>query len=187
VVNDIVDLGVYEWSIVKSLTPPSPVTYGDAYTYTLLANDPSATFSVAAGELPPNLSLAPNGLLSGTLTAAGSYTATIVVSGTFAVATQTIHIDVDKAPLTVRANDTSKGINTPNPSFSATYSGFANGDTPTSLAGTLTFTTTATLDSPAGSYPIHPAGLSSLNYAITFVDGVLTIGSHQLYLPLLSR
>jgi hypothetical protein len=187
VVNNIVDLGVYEWTIVKSLSPPSPVTYGDAYTYTLLANDPSATFGVAAGELPPDLSLAPNGLLSGTLTAAGSYTATIVVSGTFAVATQTIRIDVDKAPLTVRADNLSKPINAPNPSFSATYSGFVHGDTPTSLAGTLSFTTTATLNSPAGSYPIHPQGLSSPNYAITFVDGVLSVDSHQIYLPLLRR
>ncbi|MFL5801117.1 MAG: MBG domain-containing protein, partial [Roseiflexaceae bacterium] len=187
VVNGIVDMGVYEWSIVTSLSPPSPVTYGDTYSYTMLANDPSATFGVAAGELPPGLSLAPPGLLSGTLTAAGSYTATIIISGTFAVATQTVAIDVDKAPLTVRANDTSRLINAPNPSFSASYSGFVNGDTPTSLAGTLTFATTATLNSPAGNYPIHPAGLSSPNYTITFADGVLTVGSHTIYLPLLRR
>ena len=78
--------------------------------------------------------------------------------------------------LTVTANNASKGYGSANPVFTAGYSGFVNGDTPSNLGGTLTFTTTATTSSPVGSYPITPGGLTSPNYTITFVAGTLTIG-----------
>ena len=61
--------------------------------------------------------------------------------------------------------------------FTVRYSGFVNGETPAVLGGTLTFSgagTTAVL--PGGPYTVTPGGLTSSNYAITFVDGTLTIG-----------
>jgi hypothetical protein len=48
---------------------------------------------------------------------------------------------------------------------------------PSVLSGALTITTVATAASPAGSYPIIPGGLSSPNYAITYVDGILTVAA----------
>src|SRR5208282_1140703 len=80
------------------------------------------------------------------------------------------------APLTITANNVSRPYEQPNPSsFGVTYSGFMNGDTSSSLSGTLNCTTTAVATSPVGTYPITCTGLTSSNYAITFVSGTLTV------------
>jgi hypothetical protein len=86
---------------------------------------------------------------------------------------------VAPAPLSVTANNATKILAAANPTFSATYSGFVNGDTAASLSGTLTCTSTATATSPGGSYPITCSGLSSTNYSISYVAGTLKI----LYAP----
>jgi hypothetical protein len=59
----------------------------------------------------------------------------------------------------------------------ANNNGFVNGDTQGSLSGALNLTTTATAASPAGNYVISTTGstLSSPNYQITYVDGVLSV------------
>ena len=82
---------------------------------------------------------------------------------------------ISPAPLTITANSASKPAYTPNPPFTATYVGLATGDSPSSLGGTLQFSTTATTQSPLGNYAIVPSGISSGNYTIDFVDGILTI------------
>jgi hypothetical protein len=82
---------------------------------------------------------------------------------------------VNPAPLTITADNSSKTYGTANPTFTVHYAGFANGDGPASLGGTLSFSTAATTASGAGSYTVTPGGLSSANYAITFVAGTLTV------------
>jgi hypothetical protein len=59
--------------------------------------------------------------------------------------------------------------------FTATYAGFVNGETVAVLTGTLACVTTATTTSLAGTYPITCSGQSSINYAITYVPGTLTV------------
>ena len=86
-------------------------------------------------------------------------------------------LTVNTAPLTVTANDTSKVQGTANPTFTAQYSGFVNGQTSSNLSGKLTFTTAATTSSPTGTYPVTPGGLTSSNYVITSASGTLTITS----------
>lgn len=82
---------------------------------------------------------------------------------------------VAQAPLTVTADDATKIYGAANPSFSATYAGFVLGEGPGVLGGSLSFTTPATSASHVGSYTISPTGLTAANYAITFVDGTLTV------------
>jgi len=84
-------------------------------------------------------------------------------------------LTVTPASLTVLANDASKVFGAPLPPFSATGIGFVNGDSMTSLAGSLNLSTPATPSSPVGSYAIAPSGVSSSNYAIAFANGTLTI------------
>ena len=84
-------------------------------------------------------------------------------------------IDVVPAGLTVRANDAAKPFGAPLPGFTATFTGFVNGDTPASLGGTLGFATTATVNSAVGVYPVVPGGVSASNYTIAFVAGTLSI------------
>ncbi len=93
------------------------------------------------------------------------------VNGTLTVTTQA---------LTVKADDKSKVYGAANPAFSVTYTGFLGSDGPSSLGGTLTCTTSATASSAVGGYAVTPGGLTSANYAITFVAGTLTVTSAPL-------
>jgi subtilisin family serine protease len=79
------------------------------------------------------------------------------------------------APLTITANNATRLYGDADPPFSVTYSGFVNGDTSTSLSGTLSCATTATSTSGVGSYPITCTGLSSPRYVLTYVVGTLTV------------
>jgi len=84
-------------------------------------------------------------------------------------------IDVVRAPLAVRANDAVKMFGAPVPAFVASAAGFVNGDSFASLGGAIAFATTATPQSPVGTYPIVPSGLTSGNYTISFVTGTLSV------------
>ena len=88
---------------------------------------------------------------------------------------------IAKANLTVTANNATREYGDANPAFSASYSGFKNGENlgTSEVTGTPSLTTSATATSAvAGSaYAITAAAgtLSSANYSFTFVDGQLTI------------
>ena len=86
-----------------------------------------------------------------------------------------VAISVLAAPLTVTAAPAAKVFGAPLPSFSASFSGFVNGDTAANLGGTLLLSTSATASSPVGAYPIVASGVSSSDYIITFQPGTLTI------------
>ena len=77
--------------------------------------------------------------------------------------------------LTITANSQSTTSGQALPAFTASYSGFKNGDTAAGLSTPATLSTTATSSSPAGSYPISASGATSSNYTITFVSGTLTV------------
>jgi hypothetical protein len=78
-------------------------------------------------------------------------------------------------PLTVTADNKIRPEMTPNPPFTASYSGFQGGDSAASLGGSLVFATLATIVSPPGAYSITPSGLTSVDYVIAFNAGVLTV------------
>jgi len=96
-------------------------------------------------------------------------------------------LTITPAPLTITANHASRPVNAPNPQFTASYAGFVGGETPAVLNGALSFSTPATQASPVGIYPITPYGQSSGNYAITYVDGDLTVSGAPVIPPTLPR
>jgi MBG domain (YGX type) len=78
--------------------------------------------------------------------------------------------------LTVTANNATRPYGSANPTFTATISGFVNGDSLASLGGALLCSTAATpASSVSSAYAIHCSGLTAVNYAITYVPGALTI------------
>ena len=81
------------------------------------------------------------------------------------------------AVLTVTPNNTSRAVGAANPPFTASYSGFVNGDTPAVLSGSPALSTTATASSPAGLYPVTAAQgtLSAANYTFAFDTGTLSV------------
>ena len=82
---------------------------------------------------------------------------------------------INPASLTVTADDKSKQYGQPNPSLTASYSGFVNGENTNVLTSTAVLTTTATLDSPAGAYQITASGAAAANYAINYATGTLVV------------
>ena len=86
-------------------------------------------------------------------------------------------LTITPAPLTVTVNNATRPCGQPNPAFSLSYSGFVNGDSASSLSGSPSFSTTATINSPPGTYSVTASGLTSTDYAITYVPGTLTITS----------
>ena len=84
-------------------------------------------------------------------------------------------LTVTPAALTVTADATSKVYGQANPAFTASYSGFVLGQDPTALGGTLGFTTDATAASHVGTDAVSVGGVSSPDYAISFVGGTLGI------------
>ncbi|HEV3339930.1 MAG TPA: MBG domain-containing protein, partial [Pirellulales bacterium] len=86
-------------------------------------------------------------------------------------------LSVTPATLTVTADNKTKVSGAANPPLTDTITGFVNGETASVVSGAATLSTTATSTSAVGSYPIlaGPGTLSAANYALTFVDGTLTV------------
>jgi uncharacterized repeat protein (TIGR01451 family) len=94
---------------------------------------------------------------------------------TYYTATKRVSLVVTKAPLTVTADDQARGYGMENPPLTMSYDGFVWPDEESSLDNPPTAATTATLTTPQGVYAIVPGGGDDANYALIYVDGVLTI------------
>lgn len=81
---------------------------------------------------------------------------------------------VEKAVLSVSADDKSKIYGASNPTFTINYSGFVNGDNEQAITPPVV-TTSTTLGSDAGTYAITLSGGSSSNYTFTLNNGTFTI------------
>lgn len=87
-----------------------------------------------------------------------------------------LQVIIKKAPLTVTANDTwVYAGNTPK--FTATITGYVNGEDGSVLKGKLTFTCdySEKYSKPGSRHIIYPKGLTADNYDITFKTGTLTV------------
>ncbi|WEK19646.1 MAG: MBG domain-containing protein [Candidatus Pedobacter colombiensis] len=106
-----------------------------------------------------------------TITASGA------VSSNYAISYIPGNLSITAAPLTIRADNQTKVYGASMPTLTASYNGFANGDTRASLITQPTLSTTATAASPvAGSpYLIIASGAASNNYTISYVPGALSV------------
>lgn len=89
-------------------------------------------------------------------------------------------LTIGKRPLTVTARDTSRLFATDNPTFDLRWSGFVNGDTPSSLDEQPHAETTAGYYAEPGSYPINVYGGSDRRYQYNFVPGNLEVALPEL-------
>ncbi|MCK6488082.1 MAG: Ig-like domain-containing protein [Planctomycetes bacterium] len=145
---------------------PSAITYGTALSATQLnaATGVAGTFvyTPAAGAVPH----------AGTQTLQVSFTP---ASGNYLASTGSASLVVNQAPLTVTAAAASRAFGLANPTFTASYTGFVNGDTAAVIDVAPTLSCAATTTSALGTYPITVTGGSDADYAFTRVDGVLTV------------
>ena len=129
--------------------------------------------------------------LTTTATAAspvGSYpiTASGAASPNYTISYASGTLTVNKAALTITAVSTNKLYGAAVPALTASYSGFVNGDTASSLTTPPALTTTATAASPVGSYPITASGAASPNYTISYASGTLTVNKAALTITAVS-
>ena len=112
-----------------------------------------------------------------TIVGAGTANITALQAGnpTYDSVSTTGTLTVAQVPLLIKANDTTRNQDQPNPVFSATYTGLVNGDSAGSLTTPPTLTTTADINSTQGTYPITIGGAVDPNYIITYAPGVLTV------------
>ena len=95
--------------------------------------------------------------------------------GNYSVTTNNGTLTVSPALLTGVAEDQSRLYGQTNPVFTASYSGFVNGENAGIVTGTLVGSTTAGTNSPVGTYTITVAGQSAANYTISYLPGTLTV------------
>jgi hypothetical protein len=84
---------------------------------------------------------------------------------------------VTPAPLTITADNKTKVYGAPLPALTASFTGFVNGDTASSLTTQPTLATTATIGSHvAGNpYPITASGAVDPDYTISYVASALIV------------
>jgi YVTN family beta-propeller protein len=152
-------------------------TYGNTVTF---AGTEFTTIGLVNGNTVTSVSLSSSGAVA--TATVGPYN--IVPSnavgtglGNYNISYLNGTLTVGPANLTVTANNASRGVGAANPVFTASYSGFMNGQTATVLSGSPVFSTTATSSSPAGLYPIYDSlgTLTAANYTFSFVSGTLSV------------
>ena len=156
-----------------SLTTLPEMTYGDAsYSLPSKTNEGLSLTWKCSNTLVATIS---DNIL--TVNNAGTVTITTSQVGneSYKSFSRTFTLTVNKAPLTVTANDCTKKQGEDNPTLTVIYSGFKNGDTESSLITLPTIITTSSKDSEVGTYPITVSGAASNNYTFTYVSGTLTV------------
>jgi FtsP/CotA-like multicopper oxidase with cupredoxin domain len=170
-----------------TMTPNTP-TYGQNGTVAITVAQaigpvvPSGTVTLSVdGGAPMNQTLSASGTATFTITTpnAGNHTlaANYAAQNGFQASSASGTLTVNGAPLTITASSGSMTYGGPVPTIMPSFSGFVLGQTNTALTTQPTCSTTATSASPvSGSpYPSTCSGAVSPNYAITYVNGTVTI------------
>jgi hypothetical protein len=195
---------VGSYPIAASLGTLSATNYGFSFvsgtltiskaTLTVTANNASRAYGVANPTFTDTISGFVNGDTQSVVSGAASLSTTATASSTvgpypIAASLGTLSaanygfslvngtLTISKATLTVTANNASRAYGVANPTFSDTISGFVNGDAQSVVSGATSLSTTATVSSTVGTYPIKASlgTLSAANYGFSFVNGTLIV------------
>ncbi|MSS19210.1 MBG domain-containing protein [Pseudoramibacter porci] len=107
-------------------------------------------------------------------------------NGNYILATNAFDIagTIKPRTLTVTADNKTITYGENAPAYTATYAGFVHDETASALGGTLAFTcdydTNVATKRNAGTYTITPSGLTSGNYTISFISGILTVNKKEI-------
>ena len=106
------------------------------------------------------------------------YTLSGADAGNYTLTQPSLSANITKASLVVTATDKSKTFGAVDPTLEVTYAGFVNNETVTNLGGSLTIQRAS--GETVGTYAITASGFTSINYTISYVPGVFTIGAKLL-------
>jgi len=108
-------------------------------------------------------------------TNSGTYNVTVTVDNQNYTGNLTTTFVITKAILTITAVNATIHYLDAIPTYDVSYSGFITGEDSSYLGGSLSVACTYKVGSNIGTYTITPSGLTSDNYDISFVEGVLTV------------
>ena len=176
-------LGSFGAGAIAQVNPfvfnPIPTkTYGDP-DFNGGATSLNTTEPIVYTSSNPLVATIVGGLIHITGTGTSVINASQATDGNYPAASVNQTLTVDRAALTIMADDKSKFEQVANPPLTITYTGFVYGETVTALLTAPTISTTAVLASPPGTYPITVIGATSNNYIITHVNGTLTVVPKQ--------
>lgn len=165
---------------------PATKTYGNA-PFATGATSTNGTIPITYTTSNPGVATVSGNTI--TITGAGTTVITAMQAGSdgfFPAPNVARTLTVNKANLTIKANDAIKTTGEANPVFTMTYTGFVLGQTATNLTTQPIVSTTATTNSSPGYYDLVPGGAVTQNYNITYTNGRLTVlplsGTSSLYL-----
>jgi hypothetical protein len=169
-VTSLNDSKTYGDTANLSLFTVSGFQAGVANAYLADPNVYSGTpgFFSAGAAAAANAGAYPIIVSQGTLAASGGYSFAFNNTGV---------LTANPKALTITANNVTQAFS--NVPFSGgngvIYNGLANGQNPSALSGTIMYGGTSQGAVNVGTYSIIPSGQTSSNYAITYVNGTLTI------------
>ena len=140
---------------------PSGLVLGEMVgSVTLMSGGASAAAAVVGSPY----TITPSAATGGTFT-----------PGNYAITYATGTLTVKPKPLNVKADDKSRVYGEPNPTFTATITGFVNGDPLSVVSGAASISTTANASSTVGASPypitISKGTLTAANYTFETADG----------------
>jgi YVTN family beta-propeller protein len=179
----------YTFQFVNGALTVSPAVLtvtANSFTITYGQNTPTLTYVLSGFVNGDNQGNSTSGQPNLTTTAppvppAGSYPITAtqgsLTSSKYTFVFVNGSLAVNQAVLTVTADNKTMPYGGPLPQFTASYSGFVNGDGLGVLSGSPSLTTTADNNSAPGPYPITATqgSLQAANYTFQFVNGALTV------------
>lgn len=181
--TSISSFGAYSAGAVPStqpfvFNPIAPKTYGNP-DFTGGATSLNTTKPIIYSSSDPLVATIVSGSIHITGTGTVDITAEQESDGFYPAASVTRTLIVNKATLTITADNKTKFFNEAMPALTFGYSGFVYGETPAVLLTPVNISTTATQSSPVGTYPIVVNNATAANYNIVFVNGTLTINPQQ--------
>ncbi len=98
-----------------------------------------------------------------------------------------VTVTVNKASLTVAADNKTVNYGDVSPVYTVTYSGFKNGDDKSDLGGSLAFECDYEQFDDKGQYVITPKGYTSDNYTFNYVNGELKVDAKPITVTIDSK
>ncbi len=160
---------------------------------TITADDKSKTYGAPDPALSASYSAFKNGETSsvvsglslsapsGAAATAGTHpiSASGAVAANYDITAVNGTLTVDKAALTIAADDKAKNFGSENPPLSASFSGLRYLDTGAVALG-LQLATPVTLETDPGAYPITASGANPLNYSVIYRPGLFAVAKTPL-------
>jgi Pro-kumamolisin, activation domain/PQQ-like domain/Putative Ig domain len=163
---------VQQGPVITSEPIAAPLLLNANYNFTVTATgNPAPTFSVSSGSLPPGITLATNGTLSGAPTETGLFTGTITALNSTSSTSQSFTLSVQAGPALMVVLPGTVNESDPNGQGAV----LMNTTSSSAVTVQLTSSDTGALTVPASV--VIPAGQTSVALPYTIIDNLAVYGS----------